>query len=136
MNFDIPTELADYLIELDAFIDAEIKPLEQQDDNIRFFDHRREDARTDWERGGLPNEEWEALLVEAKRLADEAGHYRYPLSEEYGGKNGTNLGMAIIREHANSLPEVVLERLRAAVLEFARDTLAADDQTAILIRCR
>ena len=99
MNFDIPKELADYLIELDDFIEREIKPLEQQDDNIRFFDHRREDARTDWERGGLPNEEWEALLGEARRRADAAGHYRYPLPKELGGKDGTNLGMAIIREH-------------------------------------
>ncbi|REJ84707.1 MAG: acyl-CoA dehydrogenase family protein [Acidobacteria bacterium] len=99
MNFDIPDEIAAYLDELDDFIQREIKPLEEQDDNIRFFDHRREDARTDWDRGGLPNEEWEALLREARRRADAAGHYRYPLAEEYGGKNGTNLGMAIIREH-------------------------------------
>src|SRR5262249_13061217 len=72
---------------------------ENRDDNIRFFDHRREAARTDWNRGGLPNEEWEALLREARRAADKAGHYRYPLPKQYGGKNGTNLGMAIIREH-------------------------------------
>ncbi|MEZ5374968.1 MAG: acyl-CoA dehydrogenase family protein [Acidimicrobiales bacterium] len=99
MNFDIPQDLADYLDELDAFIESTIKPIEEADDNIRFFDHRREDSRTDWDRGGLPNEEWEQLLHRVKRLADEAGHYRYPLSEEYGGRNGTNLGMAIIREH-------------------------------------
>ena len=99
MNFDLPQELADYLVELDDFIEREIKPLEAKDDNIRFFDHRREDARTDWDRGGLPNDEWEALLHTAKRLADAAGHYRYPLSAEYGGRNGTNLGMAVIREH-------------------------------------
>ena len=99
MNFDIPQDLADYLLELDDFIERVIKPLESQDDNIRFFDHRREDARTDWERGGLPNAEWEALLEKAKRLADAAGHYRYPVGKEYGGRDGTNLGMAIIREH-------------------------------------
>jgi alkylation response protein AidB-like acyl-CoA dehydrogenase len=99
MNFDIPAEISDYLIEVDKFIDEVIKPLENKDDNIRFFDHRREDARTDWERGGLPNEEWEALIEESKRLADEAGHYRYSLPKEYGGKNGSNLGMAIIRDH-------------------------------------
>jgi len=99
MNFDIPQELADYLLELDEFIERVIKPLENQDDNIRFFDHRREDARTDWERGGLPNAEWEALLEKAKRLADAAGHYRYPVGKEYGGRDGTNLGMAVIREH-------------------------------------
>ena len=99
MDFDIPADLAEYLVELDEFIEREIKPLEQENDNIRFFDHRREDARTDWDRGGLPNEEWEALLREARRRADAAGHYRYPFPKEYGGKEGTNLGMAVIREH-------------------------------------
>ena len=99
MDHDIPADLADYLIELDEFIEREIRPLEERDDNIRFFDHRREDARTDWDRDGLPNRQWEELLAEARRRADEAGHYRYPLSEELGGRNGTNLGMAVIREH-------------------------------------
>jgi acyl-CoA dehydrogenase len=99
MDFEIPKDLQEYLVELDEFIEREIKPLEEQDDNIRFFDHRREDARTDWERGGLPNEQWEALLYEARRRADAAGHYRYPFPKEYGGQDGTNLGMAVIREH-------------------------------------
>ena len=99
MDFEISAELAAYLGELDDFIEQEIKPLEQQDDNIRFFDHRREDARTDWERGGLPNEGWEALMMEARRRADAAGHYRYASPKEHGGQDGTNLGMAIIREH-------------------------------------
>src|SRR5690348_5551286 len=102
MDLDLPRELTDYLDELDRFIESDIKPLEQQDDNIRFFDHRREDARTDWDRGGLPNREWELLLHEARRRADAAGHYRYPFPKEYGGKDGTNLGMAVIREHLAS----------------------------------
>jgi acyl-CoA dehydrogenase len=102
MDFDIPADLAAYLTELDAFIEAEIRPLEQQDDNIRFFDHRREDARTDWERGGLPNRDWEALLREARGRADAAGHYRYAFPAKYGGRDGTNLGMAVIREHLAS----------------------------------
>lgn len=99
MDHDIPADLADYRVELDEFIEREIRPLEEADDNIRFFDHRREDARTDWDRDGLPNREWEDLLAEARRRADAAGHYRYPLSAELGGRNGTNLGMAVIREH-------------------------------------
>src|SRR5215208_5522158 len=99
VDFDLPQDLVDYLAELDDFIEREIQPLQTQDDNERFFDHRREDARTDWDRGGLPNEEWEALLVEMRRRADAAGHYRYAFPKEYGGKEGTNLGMAIIREH-------------------------------------
>jgi acyl-CoA dehydrogenase len=99
MDFNIPQEIADYLVVLDKFIEDEIKPLEEQDDNIRFFDHRREWARTDFENGGLPRPEWEELLTEAKRRADAAGHLRYALPKEFGGQDGTNLGMAIIREH-------------------------------------
>jgi acyl-CoA dehydrogenase len=99
VDFAIPADLAAYLAELDEFIEREIRPLERQDDNARFFDHRREDARTDWDRGGLPTAEWEALLREAVRRADAAGHYRYAFPAEHGGRDGTNLGMAIIREH-------------------------------------
>jgi len=102
MDFEIPAEIASFLVELDQFIEDKIKPLEQADDNIRFFDYRREDARTDWDRDGLPNEEWEALLHKAKQLAIEANIFSYPFPEEHGGRNGTNLGMAIIREHLTS----------------------------------
>ena len=99
MDFDIPAELDAYLNELDRFIEEEIKPLENENDNIRFFDHRREDARTDWDRGGLPTEDWEALLFEARTRADRAGHYRFAMPKELGGKDGGNLAMAVIREH-------------------------------------
>ena len=99
MDFDIPQDIADYLNVLDQFIEDEIKPLEAEDDNIRFFDHRREWARTDFENGGLPRHEWEQLLREAKRRADKAGHFRFALPSEYGGQDGSNLAMAIIREH-------------------------------------
>jgi butyryl-CoA dehydrogenase len=99
MNFDLPRALTDYLGRLDAFIDAEIRPLEAADDNIRFFDHRREWARTDFEHGGLPRPEWEALLRQAKKLADKAGHYRFALPKKYGGSDGSDLWMAVIREH-------------------------------------
>jgi len=99
VDFEIPADLAAYLAELDEFIELQIRPLERHGDNVRFFDHRREDARTDWDRGGLPSQEWEALLAEAVRRADAAGHYRYAFPAEYGGRDGTNLGMAVIREH-------------------------------------
>jgi alkylation response protein AidB-like acyl-CoA dehydrogenase len=99
MDFNLPKELTAYLAELDAFIEAQIRPLEQQDDNIRFFDHRREHARTDWDRGGLPRHEWEALLAQAKRRADQAGHLRFGAPKRYGGKDGPHLWMAVIREH-------------------------------------
>ncbi|WP_322517910.1 acyl-CoA dehydrogenase family protein [Rhodopseudomonas palustris] len=99
MDFSLPPELVAYLAELDRFIDAKIKPLEQADDNIRFFDHRREWARTDFEGGGLPRHEWEELLRKAKNIADDAGHLRFAIPKRYGGQDGTNLSMAVIREH-------------------------------------
>ncbi len=99
MDFNLPADLTAYLDELDGFIAREIKPLEEADDNIRFFDHRREWARTDFENGGLPRHEWEALLRKAKNLADDAGHLRFAIPKRYGGKDGSNLWMAVIREH-------------------------------------
>ena len=98
MDFAIPQALEDYYAELERFIEAEIAPLQHEGDNNRFFDHRREDARTDWDRDGLPNEEWEALLREATRRADAAGHWRFSAPKEYGGSDGSNLWMAVIRD--------------------------------------
>ena len=99
MNFDLPAELVSYLAELDDFIATQILPLQQRDDHQRFFDHRREWARTDFDNDGLPRPEWEALLKQARRLADQAGHWRFALPKEYGGRDGSNLWMAVIREH-------------------------------------
>ena len=99
MDFTIPEHIKKLLVDIDAFIDREIVPLQKQDDNDRFFDHRREWARTDFEHGGLPRKEWEDLLREMRRRADKAGFLRLALPEEYGGKNIGNLAMAIIREH-------------------------------------
>jgi acyl-CoA dehydrogenase len=99
MDFNLPPELVAYLAELDAFIEREIKPIENRDDNIKYFDHRREYERTDWDKGGLPKHEWEALLAEARKVADKAGHLRYAWPPEMGGKGGSNLDMAVIREH-------------------------------------
>nr|POF17589.1 putative acyl-coa dehydrogenase yngj [Quercus suber] len=107
MNFDLPPALLNYIARLDAFIEAEITPLQQSNDNDRFFDHRREHSRTDWDRGGLPREEWEDLLAEATRRADAAGFWRFSLPTQYGGQNeesgrGSNLWMAVLREHMAS----------------------------------
>ena len=99
MDFDLPPELAAYLAAMDDFIAREIRPLEQVDDNIRFLDHRREWARTDWDAGGLPRKEWEDLLAEVRRRADAAGYLRFALPREFGGADGSNLWMAVIREH-------------------------------------
>ena len=98
MDFAIPPELEDYYVALEAFIEAEIDPLVAAGDNIRFFDHRREHARTDWDAGGLPRHDWEDLLREARKRADAAGHWRFSAPAKYGGRDGSNLWMAVIRE--------------------------------------
>ncbi len=54
VDFEIPGTTKDLLTALDSFIEREIQPLEEEDDNRRFFDHRREWARTDFERGRGP----------------------------------------------------------------------------------
>jgi acyl-CoA dehydrogenase len=87
------------LQQLDEFTRRELKPLEAADDNARFFDHRREYARTDWERDGRPKAEWEALLGKARQLAREAGFLGLALPGEFGGGDASNLEMAVIREH-------------------------------------
>lgn len=97
MDFAIPADITAFLAELDAFVEREIRPLERE--NIQYFDHRREWARTDWDNDGLPRREWEDLLGEMRRRADAAGFLRYALPAELGGRDGSNLGMAIIREH-------------------------------------
>ena len=102
MDFNIPQDLKDYIAKLDAFIDAEIKPLQAKDDNERFFDHRREWARTDFDNGGLPRPEWEALLRTSKKMADKAGFWRFSLPKEFGGQDGGNLWMSVIRDHLAS----------------------------------
>jgi alkylation response protein AidB-like acyl-CoA dehydrogenase len=99
MDFDIPPDIQATLDALDAFIEQEIAPLQAQDDNERFFDHRREWARTDFEHDGVPRADWEELLREMRRRADAAGWLRLALPSELGGRDASNLEMAIIREH-------------------------------------
>ena len=99
MDFNIPADIQATLDGLDAFIEAEILPLQHADDNMRFFDHRREWARTDFDNDGVPRAEWEALLSEMRRRADAAGWLRWALPAEFGGHDASNLEMAIIREH-------------------------------------
>ena len=97
VDFALPEHLPGLLAEMDAFIEAEIKPLEAE--HMQYFDQRREYARTDWENGGIPQRAWEDLLDEMRRRADAAGWLRYGLPSRFGGRDGTNLDMAVIREH-------------------------------------
>lgn len=62
MNFELPSDLVSHLNSLDSFIKSKILPLQHSNDNNRFFDHRREYARTDWDKDGIPRKEWEELL--------------------------------------------------------------------------
>src|SRR5260370_6652771 len=97
MDFELPGEIKNKLAELDAFTRAESKPIER--DQSRFLDHRRENARTDWDDDGRPRAEWRALITEMERRADKAGHLRYGLPKSCGGQAASNLAIAAIREH-------------------------------------
>jgi len=97
MDYELPQDLVDFVAALDGFIEREIGPLEAE--NMQFFDHRREWKRTDWENDGVHAREWVELLEEMRRRADAAGFYRYALPARMGGRDGTNLGMAVIRDH-------------------------------------
>lgn len=97
MDFALPDHLSTVLAEMDEFIETQIKPLERE--HMQYFDQRREYARTDWENGGIPNRAWEDLLDEMRRRADAAGWLRYGLPAKFGGRDGSNLDMAVIREH-------------------------------------
>ena len=94
---EIPADLADFLTRLDEFIEREIKPLEA--DNIEFFDHRREWARTDWENGGVHRASGSSCSARCAGAPMQAGFFRYALPSSMGGLDGTNLGMAVIRDH-------------------------------------
>jgi len=96
---DPPASIQATLAELDEFIESQIRPLELAGDNARFFDHRREWARTDFERGGIPSREWEELIGEMRRRSDAAGWLRRGLPERLGGHGASHLEMAFIREH-------------------------------------
>lgn len=106
MDFKLPDALQEYISKLDGFIQGTIMPLQYADDNNRFFDHRREPSRTQWDNEGLPTPEWEALLTEARDLADKAGFYRFPIPRVYGGQGheDTNLWMCAMRYHMASHP--------------------------------
>ncbi len=97
MDWSIPDDVTTFVHDLDVFIDTHIKPIEEA--NPEYFDHRREFSRTDVERGGIPTRRWREILHEARVLADKAGFYRYPLPAAIGGQDGSNVAMAVIREH-------------------------------------
>jgi len=97
LEWSIPEDVTELLSSIDEFIDRELAPIEAA--NPEFFDHRREFSRTDVQRGGIPTERWRELLAQARHLAIGAGFYKYPFPAELGGNDGSNLAMAIIREH-------------------------------------
>jgi alkylation response protein AidB-like acyl-CoA dehydrogenase len=97
MDFSIPPDVQRMLATLDEFIARAIAPRERE--HPKSFDHRREHARTDWEHAGSPRREWEALLAEMRRRTDAAGHLRDASPQALGGREASNLAMAIVREH-------------------------------------
>jgi acyl-CoA dehydrogenase len=97
LDWSIPPDVTELLAALDEFIERELEPLQRA--NPELFDHRREFTRTDVERGGIPTVRWREMLAHARRLSIQAGFYKYPFPAALGGRDGSNLSMAIIREH-------------------------------------
>ncbi len=97
MDWSIPSDVQQLLVDIDEFIERELKPLEEA--NPELFDHRREFTRTDVERGGIPTERWREMLAEGRRRSIAAGFYKLPFPEEAGGSELSNLAMAVVREH-------------------------------------
>ena len=98
MDFEIPPEIQSTLDALDEFIEREIVPLEQADDNVRFFDHRREYAAHRFRERRRSAARMGELLAEMRRRATR----RLASSRaaaEFGGHDAGSLEMAIIREH-------------------------------------
>lgn len=97
---ELPAEVRATVAAYDAFIDHELVPLQHDDENERFFDHRREWARTDFANDGQPAPAWRELIAEMRRRADAAGWLRWTLPAEIGGHDATQLEIAALREHA------------------------------------
>src|SRR3546814_4117582 len=116
MDFDIPAEIQATLDQLDEFIEREIKPLQAQDDNERFFDHRPEWARTDFENDGVPREDWAALLREMRRRSDAAAWLRLALPAAVGGRDASTLETASITSEEPTPDPQSLLRLSSAYL--------------------
>ena len=98
MDFSLPAEITAKLAELDAFIEAEIKPLERE--HPQFFDHRRENARTDWDDDGRPRQGM-ARADRGDGAPRRPGRPPAPGPAEDvpGGGGASNLMIAAIREH-------------------------------------
>ena len=97
VDFTLPEHLPRLLAEMDAFIEAEIKPSGTRQHAVfrpapRACPHRLGQRRN-------PARDWEDLLAEMRRRADKAGWLRYGLPAALGGRDGTNVDMAVIREH-------------------------------------
>jgi acyl-CoA dehydrogenase len=99
VDFEVPAEIQATLDELDAFIEAEIKPPRGPG---RQHPVLRPPPRVGPDRlrpAAPPEPEWEALLPRCAAGPTPPGGCAWPCPKEYGGRSASNLGMAIIREH-------------------------------------
>src|SRR5260370_3086023 len=106
-EFEMTDEVRTSERNLEKLVETEIRRLETEGDNARFFDHRREWARTDFENGGVPSAPWRDLLAEMHRRAG-AGGPGGPLGPRGGGgAGGSQLRPGRLRDQAAGLGRVV-----------------------------
>lgn len=70
MDFEMPQALQGCLAELEKFSERAIKPLEESNNNVRLFDHRREYAGIDLDHDAVPRRAREDLCQGARHRAD------------------------------------------------------------------
>src|SRR5260370_32057177 len=95
-EFEMTDEVRTSERNLEKLVETEIRRLETEGDNARFFDHRREWARTDFENGGVPSAPWRDLLAEMHRRAGAAGWGRVVLPGGRGGEEASPLLLAAL----------------------------------------
>ena len=98
MDFAIPDDISDYLVELDEFIEHEIVPLEQVDDNVRFSIIGARTAAPIGTTAACRPLAWEELLAEARRSRRRGRALPLPVPRRARRPQRHQPAMAIIRE--------------------------------------
>ena len=79
MDFEIPADIAAFPVGVNPSIEGKVKPLVEQDDNIRDFDPRLKEARTDWERAGRPRRVSVSPAAPNEGIDYRGGRFQPPL---------------------------------------------------------
>jgi len=113
MDFEIPADIQSTLDTLDAFIEREITPLEEADDNARFFDDREQAVPRHVVTQGL------GTILEARHLVLVAcgANKAAPIARAVEGPLTAMCPASILQLHPHAT--VVIDEPAAVQLELA-----------------